>query len=229
MPTRQPGEPHRSRSRRLFRAPSPALVIAVLALLVSTAGSAFGGSSIRHYPYFNSIDIIDNTITGRDIKNKSLTMADFRGRGPQGAPGARGPVGPVGANGQTGAQGPQGPAGTNGTNGTNGRDGFARLDYNSVTIQNTPGTQAGGIVLCDAGLRVVGGGVSTQGAYNQQHVNASYPSANSGAPPPGGTTAWTAYVDNVGAVTRTFDVWVICAPATQVTSTTGIGTGIASK
>jgi hypothetical protein len=222
------------RNRRRFRyLPSPPMVVALTALLFATAGTAVANHGGPHQAgVVNGLDVANGSLTGADIRNKSLTFAEFRARPPKGATGPRGPVGPVGpagANGQNGAQGPQGPAGTNGTNGTNGRDGFALLDYNSVTITNTPGTQAGGIVLCDQGLRVVGGGVSTQGTYNQQQVNASYPSANSGAPPPGGTTAWTAYVDNVGAVTRTFDVWVICAPATQVTSTTGIGTGIASK
>jgi hypothetical protein len=209
MPTRQPGESHRSRSRRLFRAPSPTLVIAVLALLVSTAGSAFGGSSIRHYPYFNSIDIIDNTITGRDIKNKSLTMADFRGRGPQGAPGARGPAGPAGANGQNGAQGPTGPAGTNGTNGTNGRDGFARLDRNVLQTSAAALAQTGLRVDCDTGLFVVGGGVVSDGLYNQTSVNSSFPSSSA---------SWTGFVDNYTNTSITFRVYVICAPATQVTS-----------
>ena len=47
------------------------------------------------------------TITGKDVKNKSLTAADFKGsvRGPRGATGA------TGATGVTGATGPQGVSG----------------------------------------------------------------------------------------------------------------------
>jgi Collagen triple helix repeat (20 copies) len=111
--------------RRWLRRPSPATVLATLALLVATTGTAVGQTG--HYPEFNGVDIIDNSLTGADIRDRSLTRTEFkkgillrgprgkRGlRGRQGSPGTaglQGPVGPKGDAGAPGAQGPQGPAG----------------------------------------------------------------------------------------------------------------------
>jgi hypothetical protein len=110
-----------TRERRwLARRPSPALVVAMLALLVSTAGPAIANHGGRHGPagLVNALDVADGSLTGKDIKNKSLTPADFRGsvrgprgaRGPAGATGPQGPGGPGGPQGPPGPQGPQGPA-----------------------------------------------------------------------------------------------------------------------
>jgi hypothetical protein len=100
-----------------------------------------------------------------------------------------------------------------------------KLDYNSATFTNTAGSQNGATVACDAGLRVVGGGVSTSGGYNQQQVNASYPSnPGSGVPPPG-TTAWTAYVDNLSGGAQTFTVTVICTQPSSAPTVAGPSAG----
>jgi hypothetical protein len=105
--------------RGRLRLPSPALVVACLALLVASAGMATAAGQIRHFPSWNGVDIIDNSLTGRDIKNKSLTKKDFRGsvrgpRGPQGRPGANGAQGPPGIQGSPGIQGTQGAQGIQG-------------------------------------------------------------------------------------------------------------------
>lgn len=51
-------------------------------------------------------DVLDGSLTGRDVKNKSLTRADFRGS----VRGRRGPTGPTGPTGAAGATGPLGAA-----------------------------------------------------------------------------------------------------------------------
>jgi hypothetical protein len=108
--------------RRWVRLPSPAMVIALIALSVAAVETGFAGHGGRHGPpgLVNALDVQNESLTGWDIKNRSLTPADFRGsvrgpRGPQGAQGAQGPQGPPGANGQNGANGAPGAPGPPGT------------------------------------------------------------------------------------------------------------------
>jgi hypothetical protein len=75
---------------------SPALVVAIVALVASLSGTAVAAKLLT------GKQIANGSVTGADIKNKSLTKKDFKGS-------LRGPAGPAGPQ---GAQGPQGPAGT---------------------------------------------------------------------------------------------------------------------
>ena len=59
---------------RRLRQPSPATVISLVALFVSLSGVSYAAVKI------GSSQIKDNSITGKDIKNKSLTAADISGR-----------------------------------------------------------------------------------------------------------------------------------------------------
>ena len=75
---------------------SPALVVAVVALVAATAAPALSLKLIT------GGQIKDKSITGRDVKNHSLRPVDFRGSvrgpaGPAGAPGPQGPAGPAGS------------------------------------------------------------------------------------------------------------------------------------
>jgi Collagen triple helix repeat (20 copies) len=149
--------PQETARRRLLRRPSPATVLAMLALLVATTGSAV--AQTKHFPEFNGIDIIDNTLTGRDIKDKSLSPKDFRGsvRGKRGKTGARGPKGDPGSPGspgQPGAQGSAGPAGPAGA-----AVAFARINgdgtvvaAHSKAISSANVTRIGAGGYCFAGL-----------------------------------------------------------------------------
>jgi hypothetical protein len=74
---------------------------------------------------------------------------------------------------------------------------------------NPPGTQTAQKVQCPKKTFAVGGGVSDNGGFNEQHVNASQPWA------PHQTLTgrgWIAYVDNVGSVDRHILTWAVCAP-----------------
>ena len=81
---------------RVRRVGSPGTVLGVVALCVALGGTAIAANTI------NSADVINNSLKGIDVKNKSLTKKDFRGS-------VRGPRGPQGARGATGATGPAGP------------------------------------------------------------------------------------------------------------------------
>ena len=89
-------------SRPRFR-PSPGTVIACIALVVACTGTATAATVIT------GKQIENNSVTTKDVKNKSLRAGDFRPgtllRGPDGAAGATGPQGPQGAQGATGAPG----------------------------------------------------------------------------------------------------------------------------
>jgi Collagen triple helix repeat (20 copies) len=111
----------RSILRRLSRRHSTA--VAYLALLAALGGSAYAAVTVT------GKNIKDGTITGRDVKSRSLgtnklsakAVSSLTGqRGPAGPQGEPGPVGPTGPKGDTGPQGPKGDQGLKGERGEPG-------------------------------------------------------------------------------------------------------------
>lgn len=96
--------------RRLVRyRPSPAMVVACVALAVALGGTSYAAINLPA----NSVgtkQIRNNAVTSSKIKNRSLLALDFKSgqlrRGPVGPTGPAGPAGPTGAPGATGAAGP---------------------------------------------------------------------------------------------------------------------------
>jgi hypothetical protein len=105
--------------RRFNRRPSPAMVVACLALLVALGGTSV--AAISQIPR-NSVGtpqlrtnavttpkVRNNAIVSAKVRNRSLLAVDFAvGQIPQGPQGEQGPAGPAGP---AGAQGPPGPNG----------------------------------------------------------------------------------------------------------------------
>jgi hypothetical protein len=93
--------------RRRLRAPSPALLVAVVALFVALGGTTYAATGLPK----NSVgakQLKKNAVTGAKIKNAAVTkskiskatVASLRGNtGPQGPPGAKGDQGPAGPGG----------------------------------------------------------------------------------------------------------------------------------
>src|SRR3954451_8204349 len=100
-----------NRLRRLR--PSGSMLVALLALVMATTGSAVAASLIT------SKQIKDGTIQTKDISKKAQKSL----KGKTGPRGATGLTGPQGSKGDKGDKGDAGSNGTNGTNGTNGADG----------------------------------------------------------------------------------------------------------
>ena len=176
------------------------IVGALVAGLVYLVPIAATSTNIRHFPTFNGTDIIDGSLTGRDIRNKSLSPSDFRGsiRGARGAPGQTGPPG------QTGAQGVQ------------GVPGFSLLNYVTTgDIPNPAGGLTGGSSICPSGQYPIGGGAST--SSGGQVLNESRPDRTA--------NGWIVYVLNEGTGGATFRVFVVCAPSANVTGGTRPGEG----
>ena len=81
-----------------LKLPSPALVLAFLALFAAFTGGAIAAGKIT------GKQIKDASLTGKDIKNDSLSGTDIKGqvKGATGPRGDTGPAGPRGAPGGTG-------------------------------------------------------------------------------------------------------------------------------
>jgi hypothetical protein len=107
--------------------PSGSMLVALCALFVALGGTSYAALTI------SGKNVKNNSLTSADVKNKSLLAKDFKqGQLPAGA---RGP------------QGPAGPAGQNGTNGTDGAPGapgsgraWAHVAFNGNVVEsNTKG------------------------------------------------------------------------------------------
>jgi hypothetical protein len=112
-----------------FRKPSPATLIALLALFVALGGSSYAALQVPRGSV-GTKQLKNNAVTSPKVRNNSLLLRDFRAsqrarlrgeRGPQGVPG------PAGAAGAAGPAGPAGPAGAPGS-----AIAFARVDANGI-------------------------------------------------------------------------------------------------
>jgi len=121
--------------------PTPATIIAAIALLVALAGTGYAAIKLPA----NSVgarQLQNNAVTTSKVKNHSLLKVDFAaGQVPTGP---RGPVGPPGPPGSAGARGPTGPAGPTATAATKwalvGRDGnFVAGSPGIVVVLAAPG------------------------------------------------------------------------------------------
>lgn len=103
--------------------PSPAMLVAVTALVASLGGTSYAAASLAkdsvgtsqiRKSAVKSADIASNAVTSAKVKNGSLLAADFKAgqlpAGPAGAEGKAGPAGPAGPVGPEGKVGPIGPS-----------------------------------------------------------------------------------------------------------------------
>jgi hypothetical protein len=105
--------------------PSPAMVVAVVALVASLGGTSYAAATLAKNSVgspqlktgaVKTADLGSNAVTAAKVKNGSLLAADFKagqlpaGAGPAGPAGATGPAGPAGATGAVGPVGPIGPS-----------------------------------------------------------------------------------------------------------------------
>jgi hypothetical protein len=202
------------KSRKLHL-PSPAMVIAVIALIAATTGSAVAASSL-----ITSAKIKNGTIKLADI-SKSTQNALKKGKtgpqgpkgdkgdaGPQGAKGDKGDAGPQGAKGDAGPQGPKGdtgPQGPKGDTGPQGPSGTASIRSNSNSNASSNATQTL-TAMCDSGQVATGGGGSIDSSNAYLYANA--PIFSNGVP-----VGWTASAAKSGGNGQyTLRVYVLCGP-----------------
>jgi hypothetical protein len=199
---------------RLLRMPSPAMFVALLALFIGLTSGAYATVQFKHGPkgIVNAQDIAFDSITGAEVKNHSLFPVDLSSSALRKLKGLRGARGDAGTNGTNG---------TNGINGINGINGFGRLDYNNDGPWfNGFGEVSFGYALCDPGLYATGGGVIPEES-SDQYVIAELPTDKDGH---FSATGWGVLVGNTSTTTNhTFQVYVICANASQLTKAKSSG------
>lgn len=165
--------------KRRLRAPSPALVISLIALFVALGGTTYAATSLPR----NSVgtkQLKKGAVTKAKINKKTLTQL----KGNQGPQGPQGPHGPQGPKGDTGAQGVPGSARAYGQVVINGSGNYALA----------PGTTKGVV-----GLTQGGGGNSAACIQLVSSIDASTatviatPNRRSGSSNDDNTTAFEAY------------------------------------
>ena len=133
--------------QRLGRLPSPALIIAAIALVFALGGTSVAAVAQLARGSVGTPHLKANAVTGAKIQNSSITSADVRNGSLLRGDFRRGqlPVGPVGA------QGPQGPPGLT-----------AREQVSAETPQNSTASRTI-TATCPVGKKVIGGGVELSG------------------------------------------------------------------
>ena len=199
--------------RRLARRHGTA--VAYLALFAALGGSAYATVTVT------GANVKDGTITGKDVKNRSLgtgklsptAVSSLTGKpgpagsqgekGAAGPAGATGPAGPTGPKGETGATGPAGPEGPQGSRGLQGPSGISGWEYR-VSQGVRLGTYGVGTtqVYCSSGKKALGGGLGSTG---------NLVSASTDRPiEPGSGWVVTAW-NKSDVAAATVYAWVICA------------------
>jgi hypothetical protein len=169
-------------SRIRVSRPSPALVVASLALGVALTGTSYAtvlnvpdgsvttakikNGAVTTPKLKNDAVTVDklaaNAVTAGQVKNGSLLKEDFKsGQLPAGPPGPQGPAGPRGVPGPKGAP---------------GVSGLQRVD--AATSSSSANSKAV-VATCPSGKRVVGGGAQVTGSgSNKVSITQSFPDSN---------------------------------------------------
>lgn len=146
--------------------------------------------------------IVDNTVTARDIKDGTLKTQDMSSKTRSALKGTAGPQGPTGPQGPAGQQGPAGPQGAPGTPGTPGTASTAGITgYELVTdlVVVAPGEGKAVPVNCSDGKYLLGGAAHWLHGYDGTQVQFV------------GTTTATAFGKNTSLSSNTLIVEAICA------------------
>lgn len=164
-------------SRILRRRPSPAMVVACIALLVALSGTGIAavvavapnsvGTVHLQASAVTGPKIATDAVTSAKIRNGSLLRSDFKAgqlpRGPQG------PAGPAGAT------GPAGPAGATGATGAAGTIGAITVRTATVTVEG--GTAENGQYVtravsknCESGEKAISAGTGWSDDANDLEI-----------------------------------------------------------
>jgi hypothetical protein len=158
--------------RRSFSTrPSPALVVALLALFVALGGSSYAALQLPKGSV-GAKQLRKNAVTSPKVKPGSLLLSDFRRSQRARLRGPQGPQGPQGAQGTRGEKGEKGDTGAQGAPGLSGYqqfDDFSAFDSTSPKSANA---------FCPAGMKVIGGGATINGAESNIALKGDIPRSN---------------------------------------------------
>jgi hypothetical protein len=132
-----------------LRPPSPALVVACLALAISLSGVGYAVSTALPRNSVGPVQLRNNAVNSAKVKNASLRAADFApGQIPAGKQGPVGPPGPAGAS------------------------GLQLISGSGASNSTSPKTQQQD---CPSGKRAVGGGGVITGTPTNTFLSTSRP------------------------------------------------------
>ena len=188
-----------------LRRPSPAMVVACLALIVALGGTGYAAIKLPA----NSVgtaQLQKNAVTSAKVKNGSLLTLDFKSG--QIPPGPHGAQGPQGAKGDKGDTGPAGPVDT------------SKLLGRTITVVISDTAPAGSFgsarANCPTGYEAVGGGVDVNNVLtmfvtsSEPIIDGSRTIATSDGQH-GAATAWQGSAYNNTAASQQLKVAAICA------------------
>lgn len=198
--------------------PSPALVIASIALAVSIGGTSYAVTALP-LASVGTAELKNGAVTSSKIRDGSLRAEDFAADelpvgetglpGADGAPGPAGAVGPAGPPGPAGVRGERGPPGPPGPTGPAGQNGSPGTSVHSATGTIQPGATQSLVALCDEGEHATGGSVAvTSGPADGLVLEGEGPQPDSGGVPP---NSWVASASSEGAKPISWAVRVVCA------------------
>lgn len=179
--------------RALYRRPSPALVIACLALGIVLGGTSYAtvaqiprgsvGTPQLKNRAVTTPKLANNSVTSAKIRNGTLVQADF----------ARGQL----RAGPAGHAGPAGPAGPPGLSG---------LERNETTGPSNSTTSKTTFLACPEGKRLVGGGARLSNSTLPVGIIASFPDNDN---------IWRATAREMAATAASWSltVYTVCANA----------------
>ena len=196
------------------RRPSPALVVASLALLVALTGTGVAAVSAIPRNSVGSLQLKPNSVTNAKIRANAVTSAKVKNRSLLRADFAVGqlPAGPTGPQGPAGPPGPAGPAGAAGTvANVTVRQGSVTVP-GSVSDDPTPNTKwvtRAVTVNCNSGEKAMSAGTGWSADSDDLELATVYmkPLNTNGA-----VTGWTARGANNArdGQDHTFTLYVLC-------------------
>ena len=145
-----------------LRRPSPALVIACLALLVSLSGTGIAAVNALPRGSVGPVQLQTGAVSSIKVKDGALRLLDFGAAERAKLKGDTGPAGSQGPKGDKGDKGVKGDTGAQGLQGVPGLSGYTLVEKFQSTTASSMGIQ----VSCPSGKRPLGGGggTSTPGA-----------------------------------------------------------------
>jgi hypothetical protein len=178
-------------------APSPAMLVALLALFLAGGGVGYAATTI------GSNQIANNAVRSADIRDGTIGLKDLNAKvraALRGASGARGATGARGLEGPAGATGPTGPAGATSV--------VVRTD--SVSVPD--GTVGEASVQCNFGEKAVGGGGGIAATGGRSVVQSGPVDASEVLPTTAGAvpTGWRADSLNSTGLTQNAFVYAVC-------------------
>ena len=193
---------------RPFRRPSPAMIVACLALAVSLSGVGYATTALPRNSV-GAVQIKKDAIVSLKVKDGTLLAADFKPgeipAGDAGAVGAAGPAGPKGDRGDKGAKGDKGSKGNKGDPGLPGPPGTSGYSVSqAVSGPLTMHAFTTVTAVCSSG-KVVGGGGDVNGVYPDGHSASIITSQ-----PNNFNTGWTVTMAHPGQVPSNLQAFTIC-------------------